>query len=395
MMFEQDTEPAATLVLAMDRDFGLDDDQREVVRAVREFVADKAGPQSAGFEEKKEFPRELFRTLGEMGLTGIPWDERYGGGAQPFLTYLTVLEEIATGFLSLAVTISVHHLASFALHAFGSDELKEKYLPRLCAGEWLGAYALSEASSGSDAASLLTKAGATEGGYELTGSKRFITHAGEAEYYLVMARTGQDGPKGVSAFAVERDWDGFEFGKLEDKMGWNASPMRELLFERCAVPGANLIGSEGQGFKIALAALDGGRLGIGACSTGLAQGALDAAVAFARERSQFGRPIIEFEGLQFMLADMATQIEASRRLYREAGRLRDSGANYSQAASMAKLFGSDTAMRVTTDAVQIHGGYGYMQEYPVERYMREAKALQIVEGTNQIQRMVIGRNLSR
>ena len=403
-MFEQDTDRGSAAALSpspmlpssfVDRDFGLDEDQREVVRAVREFVTERAGPQSAGFEEKKEFPRELFRTLGEMGLTGIPWDERYGGGGQPFLTYLTVLEEVATGFLSLAATLSIHHLSAFALHEFGSDELKDKYLPRLCAGEWLGAYALSEASSGSDAASLRTKAERTDAGYSLTGSKRFITHAGEAEYYLVLARTGEEGPKGVSAFAVERGWGGFEFGKLEDKMGWNASPMRELLFEGCAVPAANLIGEEGQGFKIALAALDGGRLGIAACSTGLAQGALDAAVAFARERSQFGRAIIEFEGLQFMLADMATQIEASRRLYREAGRLRDSGANYSQVASMAKLFGSDMAMRVTTDAVQIHGGYGYMQEYPVERYMREAKALQIVEGTNQIQRMVIGRNLSR
>src|SRR5439155_24828795 len=211
---------------------------------------------------------------------------------------------------------------------------------------------------------------------------------------LVMARTGEEGPKGISAFAVEREFPGFEFGKLEEKMGWNASPMRELLFEGCEVPSSNLIGDEGQGFTIALAALDGGRLGMAACSTGLAQGALDAAIGFARERRQFGRPILEFQGIQFMLADMATQIEASRRLYREAGRLRDTGSDFSEGASMAKLFASDTAMRVTTDAVQVHGGYGYMQEYPVERYMREAKALQIVEGTNQVQRMVIGRSLS-
>jgi alkylation response protein AidB-like acyl-CoA dehydrogenase len=378
----------------MDRDFGLSEDQRAVIGAVREFVRDRVAPAASSYEDKKEFPRDLFRGLGEMGLGGIPYDERFGGGGQPFVTYLAVLEEIATAFLSLAVTMSVHHLAAFGVQAFGSEELKERYLPRLFSCQWLGAYALSEASSGSDAASLRTRAERAGDAYRLSGSKRFITHAGEAEYYLVMARTGEEGPKGISAFAVERGWEGFEFGKLEDKMGWHASPMRELLFEGCRVPAGNVIGEEGQGFTIALAALDSGRLGMAACSAGLAQGALDAAVAFARERRQFGRPVIEFEGLQFMLADMATQVEASRRLYREAGRLRDEGGGYSVAASMAKLFASDAAMRVTTDAVQVHGGYGYMQEYPVERYMREAKALQIVEGTNQIQRMVIGRKLA-
>jgi alkylation response protein AidB-like acyl-CoA dehydrogenase len=378
----------------MDRDFGLSEDQRLLIAAVRGFVTDRVLPSADDFEEKKEFPRELFRQLGELGLGGIPYDERYGGGGQPFLTYLAVLEEIATGFLSLAVTLSVHHLAAFGVHRFGSEELKERYLPRLFSCEWLGAYALSEASSGSDAASLRTRASRTETGFRLDGAKRFITHAGEAEFYLVMARTGEEGPKGISAFAVERDFPGLDFGKLEDKMGWNASPMRELLFDGCEVPAGNLIGEEGQGFTVALAALDSGRLGISASSVGLAQAALDAAVGFARERRQFGRAIVEFQGIQFMLADMAVQIEAARRLYREAARFRDSGGNDSIAASMAKLFASDVAMRVTTDAVQIHGGYGYMREYPVERYMREAKALQIVEGTNQVQRMVIGRALA-
>jgi alkylation response protein AidB-like acyl-CoA dehydrogenase len=378
----------------MDRDFGLSNDQREIVAAVRQWVGEKAGPQSAGFEEKKEFPRDLFGQLGEMGLGGIPYDETLGGGGQPYLTYLTVLEEIATGFLSLAVTLSVHHLSASGIHDFGSQELKEKYLSKLFGCEWLGAYALSEAGSGSDAASLSTRADRDGDAYVLNGTKRFITHGGEAEFYLVMARTGERGPKGISAFAVERGWEGFDFGRLEEKMGWHASPMRELLFENCRVSASNLIGEEGQGFTIALSALDGGRLGMAACSTGLAQGALDAAVGFARERKQFGRPILEFQGLQFMLADMAMQVEASRRLYREAAKVRDAGQNYSKGASMAKVFGSDTAMRVTTDAVQVHGGYGYMQEYPVERYMREAKALQIVEGTNQVQRMVIGRTFT-
>jgi len=376
------------------RDFGLADDQREIVALVRDFVAGRAAPAAAGYEEKQEFPRDLFRQLGEMGLCGVPYDERYGGGGQPFLTYLAVLEEIATGFFSLALGLSVHHLSAFGVDEFGSEDLKQRYLPRLFSGDWLGAYALSEAASGSDAASLSARAERKDGSYLLSGSKRFITHAGEAEFYLVMARTGAEGARGISAFAVERGWPGFDFGKLEHKMGWQASPMRELLFEGCEVPAENLVGEEGQGFAIAMAGLDSGRLGIAACSVGLAQGALDAAVRFARERSQFGRPVIEFQGLQFMLADMATQVEASRRLYREAAKLRDEGGDYTLAASMAKLMASDTVMRVTTDAVQVHGGYGYMQEYPVERYMREAKALQIVEGTNQIQRMVIGRHLA-
>jgi alkylation response protein AidB-like acyl-CoA dehydrogenase len=376
------------------RDFGFSEEQREIVGAVREFVAHQAAPAAAGFEERKEFPRQLFRQLGDMGLCGIPYDEEFGGGGQPFLTYLAVLEEVAVGFVSLALGLSVHHLSAFGVHRFGSDELKKKYLPRLFSGDWLGAYALSEASSGSDAAALRTRAKRDGGVFRLSGSKRFISHAGEAEFYLVMARTGAEGPKGVSAFAVEKDWPGFSFGKLEDKMAWQASPMRELLFEACEVPAENLVGEEGQGFAIAMAGLDSGRLGIAACSVGLAQAAFDAAVGFARERQQFGRPVIEFQGLQFMLADMATQIEAARRLYREAARLRDQGGEYTIAGSMAKLFASDVAMRVTTDAVQVHGGYGYMREYPVERYMREAKALQIVEGTNQIQRMVIGRSLA-
>ena len=378
----------------MDRDFGLSEEQREIAGAVRGFVARAVAPSAADWEAKKEFPRDLFRQLCDMGLGGIPYSEKYGGGGQSFLTYLATLEEVATGSVPLAVGLSVHHLAAFGVHEFGSDELKERYLPKLFSGEWLGAYALSESASGSDAAALRTRADRQGGEWVLNGSKRFISHAGEAEYYLVMARTGDDSPQGISAFVVEKGWDGFGFGKLEEKMGWQASPMRELLFDGCRVPADNLVGSEGQGFTVALAALDGGRLGMAACSVGVSQAALDAAVAFTRERTQFGQPVIEFQGLQFLLADAATQIEAARRLYREAARARDAGEGTSVSCSMAKLFASDVAMRVTTDAVQAHGGYGYMREYPVERYMREAKALQIVEGTNQVQRMIIGRHLS-
>jgi alkylation response protein AidB-like acyl-CoA dehydrogenase len=378
----------------VDRDFGLTEEQRDVVGAVRAFVADRIAPQASADEERKAFPRDLFRGLCDLGLGGITYDERHGGGGQPFLTYLAVLEEVATGSLSLAVGLSVHHLSAFGIHHFGSEELKEKYLPKLFSGEWLGAYALSEAASGSDAAALRTRAVRRDDGWRLTGTKRFISHAGEAEFYLVMARTGDDSPRGISAFAVEKGWPGFGFGKLEAKMGWGASPMRELVFDDCQVPSANLVGEEGRGFTLALSALDSGRLGIAACSVGLAQAALDAAAAFAREREQFGKPVLEFQGLQFMLADAATQIEAARRLYREAARARDQGRGSTVACSMAKLFASDVAMRVTTDAVQAHGGYGYMREYPVERYMREAKALQIVEGTNQVQRVIIGRSLA-
>jgi alkylation response protein AidB-like acyl-CoA dehydrogenase len=379
----------------VDRDSGLGEDQREVLAAVRDFVTERVAPVVSGYEERAEFPRDLFAELGSMGLAGIPYDERMGGGGASFLTYALVLEELAIGSLTLAEALSVHHLSASGIAWYGSDDLRERYLPRLFSGRWLGAYALSEASSGSDAGSLRTRATRSGGGFVLDGTKRFISQAGEAEFYLVMARTGADGPKGISAFAVEKGWEGFGFGKAESKMGWSASPMRELLFDACRVPAGNLIGEEGQGFAIALSALDGGRLGIAACSVGLAQAALEAAIAFARARSQFGRPVIGFEGVQFMLADMATQVEAARRLYREAARVRDAGEDPTVAASMAKLFASDVAMRVTTDAVQVHGGYGYMREYPVERYMREAKALQIVEGTNQIQRLVIGRRLSK
>lgn len=379
----------------MDRDFGLTPDERELVGLVRKWADERAAPNAARYEEERRFPRDLFRELGEMGFGGIPYEERFGGGGQSYLLYVAVVEEVARAFLSLGVGVSVHHLCAFAIDQFGSDSLKERYLPALFAGEHLGAYALSEESSGSDAASLRTRAvRSTDGSsYRLTGSKRFISHAGEAETYLIMARTGEEGPAGISAFVVEKGTAGFGFGMVEAKMGWQASPMRELLFEDCEVPAENLVGEEGIGFTIALAALDGGRLGIAACSTGLAQAALDGAVAFATERQQFGRPVVENQGVQFMLADMAVGVEAARRLYREASRVRDAGEPFSTDASMAKLFASDVAMRVTTDAVQLHGGYGYMGEYPVERYMREAKALQIVEGTNQVQRMIIGRAL--
>jgi alkylation response protein AidB-like acyl-CoA dehydrogenase len=373
----------------------LDDEQRALVEMVREFADEVAAPAAPGYEERSEDPAELYRRLAELDLTGIAYPEEYNGLGLPYGTYLLVIEELARAYLGLAIGLSVHTLCAFAVNSFGSDVLKKDVLSRLCSGEWFGAYSLSEPSSGSDAAALGTRAQRSDDGYRLTGSKVFCTRGDEADAVLVMARTGDTGAKGITAFIVEKGTQGFGGSKKEEKMGWRSSPTWMLQLDDALVPESRRVGEEGQGFRIALASLDSGRLGIAACSIGLAQAALDAALKFTAEREQFGKPVNQNQGLQFMLADMSTQIEAGRSLYKHAARLRDAGQDYSVAAAQAKLFCSDTAMRVTTDAVQLHGGYGYVTEYPVERYMREAKALQIVEGTNQIQRLVIGRNLTK
>jgi alkylation response protein AidB-like acyl-CoA dehydrogenase len=372
----------------------LDDDQRALANLVREFAAAEARPASNGYEARSEDPAPLYRQLAELGVTGIPFPEELGGGGQPYGTYLLVIEELAYAYVALAIGLSVHTLCAFAVDTFGTDAQRKEILARLAAGEWFGAYSLSEPSSGSDAVALRTKAARSNGGYRLNGSKVFCTRGAEADVVLVMARTGEEGAKGVSAFLVEKGTPGFSGSKKEDKMGWRSSPTWALQFDDAEVPATSRLGEEGEGFRIALASLDSGRLGIAACSIGLAQAALDEAIKFTTEREQFGQPVAANEGVQFMLADMATQIEAGRALYQKAARLRDAKLDYSIQAAEAKLFCSDVAMRVTTDAVQLHGGYGYVTEYPVERYMREAKALQIVEGTNQIQRYVIGRKLT-
>ncbi len=371
----------------------LDDEQRALIQMVREFADEVAAPAAAGYEERSEDPAALYEQLAQLDLTGIAYPEDYNGLGLPYETYLMVVEEIARAYLGFAVGLSVHTLCAFAVNSFGSEELKRDVLARLCSGEWFGAYSLSEPGSGSDAVALAAKASGSDGGYRLSGSKVFCTRGNEADAVLVMARTGAAGAKGISAFIVEKGTQGFGGSKKEDKMGWRSSPTWMLQLDDAFVPGSRRVGAEGEGFRIALASLDSGRLGIAACSTGLAQAALDEALRFTAEREQFGKPVNQNQGLQFMLADMATQIAAGRALYRHAARLRDAGESYSIEAAQAKLFCSDTAMRVTTDAVQLHGGYGYITEYPVERFMREAKALQIVEGTNQIQRLVIGRKL--
>ncbi|MER6751228.1 acyl-CoA dehydrogenase family protein [Streptomyces fungicidicus] len=370
------------------------DEARDLISLVRDIARREIAPKAAEEEDAGRFPRELFTLLSESGLLGLPYDAEYGGGDQPYEVYLQVLEELAAARLTVGLGVSVHTLASYALAAFGAKEQQAEYLPAMLGGGLLGAYCLSEPSSGSDAASLRTRAVRDGDDWVITGTKAWITHGGIADFYTVMARTGEEGPRGISAFLVPGDAEGLGAAVPEKKMGMKGSPTAQVHLDGVRVPDARRIGEEGQGFAIALSALDGGRLGIAACAIGLAQAALDEALGYATERRQFGKPIADFQGLRFMLADMATQIEAGRALYLAAARLRDAGRPFAKQAAMAKLHCTDTAMRVTTDAVQVLGGYGYTADFPAERLMREAKVLQIVEGTNQIQRMVIARHLA-
>ncbi len=378
---------------------------RELLGLTREIAEKELRPAADAAEREGRFPREAFRMLGRAGLLGLPYPERWGGGGQPYEVYLTVVEELARAWLTVGLGVSVHTLACFPLAAYGTDAQRERWLPELLAGEVLGAYCLSEPQSGSDAAALATRAVAATGGdgaagYRIDGVKAWISHAGQADFYTVFARTagepaGKDRAKGISCLHVPAVTAGVTAAPPEHKMGMTGSVTAQMIFEGAWVPTGHLLGEEGKGFSIALAALDAGRLGIAACATGVAQAALDTAVDYARQRHQFGRPIAEFEGISFLLADMATAVAASRALYRAAARRKDAGEEFGTQAAMAKLLASDTAMRVATDAVQVLGGYGYVTDFPAERYLREAKVLQIVEGTNQIQRLVIGRALAR
>ncbi|MER7953619.1 acyl-CoA dehydrogenase family protein [Streptomyces sp. NPDC096030] len=369
------------------------EEARELLALVREIAEREIAPRAAEEEAEGHFPREVFSLLSSSGLLGLPYDSEYGGGDQPYAVYLQVLEELAAARLTVGLGVSVHSLSCHALANFGTEEQRAAHLPPMLGGGLLGAYCLSEPASGSDAASLRTRAVRDGDHWVLTGTKAWITHGGIADFCTVMARTGAEGPKGITAFLVPGDAEGLSAAAPERKMGMKGSPTAQLHLDGVRVPDARRIGEEGQGFAIALSALDSGRLGIAACAVGVAQAALDVAVAYARERRQFGRPVADFQGLRFLLADMATGIEAGRALYLEAARLRDEGRPFGRQAAMAKLFCTDAAMRITTDAVQVLGGYGYTADFPAERYMREAKVLQIVEGTNQIQRMVIARRL--
>jgi len=371
------------------------EESEELLGLVRDLCEHELAPHAAHAEEAAVFPRTAFRTLGKAGLLGLPYPEQYGGADQPYEVYLQMLEEIAAAWMTVGVGLSVHTMTCYAMAAHGSDEQRARLLPDMLGGELLGAYALSEPQAGSDISSMTTRAVRDGDDYVLTGTKAWITHGSHADFYTTFARTSADPKHGISAFHVPADSPGLSFGAPERKMGMTASTTTLVNYDGVRVPAANLIGAEGNGMRIALSALDSGRLGIAACGTGLAQAALAAAASYALEREQFGRAISEFQGMQFLLADMAAAVESARSTYVSAARRRDLGRPFTQQAAIAKLICTDAAMKVTTDAVQVLGGYGYTREFPAERYMREAKVTQIFEGTNQIQRLVISRDLLR
>jgi alkylation response protein AidB-like acyl-CoA dehydrogenase len=369
------------------------EEAQDLVELTRDICAKDLAPRVDEMERAGEFPHEMFRLLGKAGLLSLPYPEEYGGGGQPYEVFLQVVEEIASVWMSLAVGVGVHSLACYPLAAWGGSAQREALLPDMLSGEQLGAYCLSEPTAGSDVASMTTRAARAEDGYRLKGIKAWISHAGHADFYTTFARTSDDGSHGLSCFVVPADAPGIEFAPPERKMGLACDTVRQVTFAGTPVSADRRVGEEGQGMSIALAALDSGRLGIAAAATGLAQAALDAAAAYAVQREQFGRPIAEFQGLAFLLADMEAAVTSGRATYLHAARLRDAGRAFSREAAVAKLVCTDNAMRVTTDAVQVLGGAGYTQDFPLERYMREAKVTQIFEGTNQIQRLVISRSL--
>lgn len=372
--------------------------EEELLALVDRICVEQLEPIAAEYEEQGRFPREQFRLLGEAGLLGLPYPEEYGGAQLSTQAYVKVLERLSKAWLTVGLGVSVHTLTCHPLATTGDPVQRAEWMPELIGGELLGGYCLSEPASGSDAASLTTRAvlDPASGVYRVTGSKAWITHGGEADYYTTFVRTSDDGSRGISCLLIPADSSGISFGAPERKMGMTGSRTAAVIFDDVEVPVARRIGDEGQGFAIAMRALDAGRLGIAACAVGLASAALDAAVEWAAERRQFGRTIGDFQGVQFMLADMATALAASRALVAEAARQRDAGdPDFGTTAAMAKLQATDSCMRIAIDAVQILGGSGYVRDYPAERYLREAKLLQIVEGTNQVQRMVIGRALLR
>jgi alkylation response protein AidB-like acyl-CoA dehydrogenase len=367
----------------------------EIVGLARAVAREQLAPRVAAAEEDAEFPRDVFRTLGELGFLGMPYPEEVGGAGQPYEVYLQALEEISAAWASVGVGLSVHVMSCYPLATFGSAAQQERWLGEMLAGDLLGGYALSEAEAGSDPGAMRTRAVPGDDGYRVSGSKAWVTHGGEADFYTLFARTSEDRSRGISCFLAPGEAPGLTVATPERKMGLTGSTTATLDFDGVALEPERLVGTEGQGLPVALQALDSGRLGIAAVATGLAQGSLDAAVAYAKERETFGQPIIDHQGLGFLLADMAAAVESARAVTLEAARRRDRGLPFARQASIAKLVATDAAMKVTTDAVQVLGGFGYTKEFPVERHMREAKVMQIFEGTNQIQRLVIARHLAR
>ncbi|MDA8442740.1 MAG: acyl-CoA dehydrogenase [Peptococcaceae bacterium] len=376
-------------------DFLLNEEQEMMRKVVRDFALNEVEPGAAERDETEHFDRSLYAQMAEMGLTGIPWPEAYGGAGSDNLSYAITVEELSRVDASLGVTLSAHvSLGSYPIYGYGSEAQKQKFLRPLAEGTKMGAFGLTEPYAGSDAGGTRTTAVLNGNEWVINGNKIFITNGGEAEIYVVFAATDKSkGHKGISAFIIEKGTPGFSFGKKEKKLGIRSSTTYELVFEDCRIPAENLLGEVGQGFKIAMSTLDGGRVGIAAQALGIAQGAYDKALEYAQQRVQFGKSLAEMQAIQFKLADMATKIEAARLLTYQAAFRKDKGLPYGKFSAMAKLYASDTAMEVTTDAVQIFGGYGYTRDFPVERMMRDAKITQIYEGTNEIQRVVIAGNI--
>lgn len=376
--------------------FRLTEEHEMIRKMVRDFARNEVAPTAAERDEEERFDMDIFKKMAELGLTGIPWPEQYGGIGSDYLAYCIAVEELSRVCASTGVTLSAHtSLAGWPIYTFGTEEQKQKYLRPMAQGEKIGAYGLTEPSSGSDAGGMQTTAKLDGDDYVLNGSKIFITNGGIADIYVVFAVTDSKSKKGMSAFIVESTHPGFSVGKKEQKMGIRSSPTTEIIFDNCRVSKANLLGQEGDGFKIAMMTLDGGRNGIAAQAVGIAQGALDAAIGYAKERVQFGKPIAAQQGIGFKLAEMATSVEAARLLTYQAACLESEGLPYGKESAMSKLFAGDTAMKVTTEAVQVFGGYGYTKDYPVERYMRDAKITQIYEGTQEIQKLVISRMITK
>jgi len=378
-------------------DFKLSKEQELIRNTVREFAETEVKPIAAAIDREKRFPTETVKRLKELNLLGIPFPKEYGGAEADALSFAIVVEELSRACAATGVIVSSHMtLGSHPIYQWGTEQQKKKYLTRVASGDALAAFCLTEAGAGTDASAQQTTAELKGDNYILNGSKIFITNGGQADIYIVMAMTDKSqGTKGISAFIVEKSFPGFEVGQLEEKMGIRASETREIIFKACEIPRENLLGEEGDGFKIAMNALDFGRIGIAAQALGIAQASLDESVNFAKERQQFGKPISSFQGLQWMMAEMATRIQAARHLVYHAAWTKDSGARYSMEAAMAKLYASEAAMWASTKAVQIHGGRGYTNRCPVERFMRDAKITEIYEGTNEVQRMVIAGSILR
>ncbi|RZT56785.1 alkylation response protein AidB-like acyl-CoA dehydrogenase [Sphingomonas sp. BK036] len=380
----------------MTNQFDLTDDQREIQELARRFTADRITPHAAEWDEKHIFPRDTIKAAAELGFAAIYVSEESGGIALGRLEAALIMEAMSYGCPSTSAFISIHNMAAWMIDRFGSAAVKDKYLPDLVTMDRLASYCLTEPGSGSDAAALKTRAVRDGDDWIVTGSKQFISGAGENEVYVTMVRTGEDGPKGISCLVIEKDMPGVSFGANEKKLGWHSQPTRQVIFDGVRVPGANMVGGEGEGFRIAMMGLDGGRLNIGACSLGGAQRCLDEAIAYTRDRKQFGKPIADFQNTQFMLADMATELEAARALlYIAAAKVTANAPDKTKFAAMAKRLATDTGSSVVDRALQLHGGYGYLQDYPIERFWRDLRVHSILEGTNQVMRMIVGRELTR